>query len=471
MPSKRLPAERPPLGLFRRLGFIASLLGAFAASATPVLAQGINILRDTETEEMLASFETPLARAAGLDPVPKVWLVGDDEINAFASYGDPGENIFIFSGILTDKSIGVRTANELIGVMAHETGHIKAGHLIRSETGMQKAMIPMLLSMVAGVAAAIAGAGEAGMVLMGMGQAVAQAQFNQFTRVQESTADQIGAQLLNATHQSPQGMYAMFERMAANEAQGAYKIDPYAVDHPAGQDRVAQLQDIVEASPYRDVKDSPQVTHTYDMVIAKLAGFVLPVGEVLNRYPPSDNSEAARYARAMAYLRKPDLPKALDQIDSLIKEEPANPYFYEVLGQIYLSMARPLDAIPAYQKSVDLKPRAPLLRQELATAQLATENASYAPAALQNLKTAVLAENDDVFSWYQMAQAYSMMKNEAMANLSTAEAYYNGGAMGQAVAFATRARRSLSQGTPDWERANDIISTAGPMAKQQQQGQ
>jgi predicted Zn-dependent protease len=168
----------------------------------------------------------------------------------------------------------------------------------------------------------------------------------------------------------------------------------------------------------------------------------------------------ARYARAMAYLRKPDLQKALAETNSLIQEEPNNPYFHEVLGQIYLSMARPQDAIPAYQKSVSLKPTAPLLRQELAAAQLATENAAFAPAALQNLKAATLAKNDDVFTWYETAQAYSLMKNQPLANLATAEAFYNGGAMGQALVFATRARRDLTQGSPDWQRANDIIGAA-----------
>ena len=79
---------------------------------------------------------------------PKVWLVNMNEINAFASYGDGGENIFIFSGIL----LYLKTPNELIGVMAHETGHISAGHLSRGPYGMKKAMIPMLLSLVAGSA-------------------------------------------------------------------------------------------------------------------------------------------------------------------------------------------------------------------------------------------------------------------------------------------------------------------------------
>jgi predicted Zn-dependent protease len=261
-------------------------------------------------------------------------------------------------------------------------------------------------------------------------------------------------------------MLDMFSRMAAEQARSAYKLDPYAVDHPSGQDRVVQLQSIVDASPWRDVKDSPQVTHTYEMVQAKLAGFILPVQEALNRYPVTDTSEPARYARTMAYLRMPNLPKALDETNSLIRDEPANPYFYEVLGQIYLSMARPQDAIPAYQKAVNLKPQAPLLRQELAVAELATDNAAFAPQALQNLKAASLMQNDDVFTWYETAQAYSLMNNKPMADLSTAEAYYNGGSMQQAVVFASRARRDLTQGTPDWERANDIVGAASAQARQ-----
>jgi predicted Zn-dependent protease len=448
---------------WRGAAFAAGILACLAATALPAMAQEINILRDTETEEALRSYEAPLARAAGLSTdATKVWLVGDNEVNAFASFGEGGENIFIFSGII----LYTHTANELIGVMAHETGHIKAGHLIRGEAGMQKAMIPMLLSMIVGVAAMIAGAGNAGMVIMSAGQAMAEGQMNAFTRVQESTADQIGAQLLNATHQSPMGMEAMFQRMASEDAKRDiyYRANPYEVDHPIDQDRVAALQDVVDASPYRDVKDSPQVAHTFEMVQAKLAGFVLPVQAALDRYPVSNTSEPARYARAMVYLRKPDLQKALSETNSLIQDEPNNPYFYEVLGQIYLSMAKPALSIPAYQKSVNLKPGAPQLRLGLATAELATDNPALAQAALQNLKAANLVENDDVFTWYETAQAYSLLKNEPMANLSTAEAYYNAGSMKQALVFATRARRDLTQGSAEWQQANDIMGAAAGQA-------
>ena len=441
------------------VGFAVTLLG----TGIPALAQSINILRDTETEEMLKSYEAPLARAAGLDPdAVRVWLVGDNEVNAFVA---EGQNMFILSGII----LYLKTPNELIGVMAHETGHIKAGHLIRGEYGMEKAAIPMLLSMVVGVAAMVAGAGQAGMVLMGAGQAIAQAQMNAFTRVQESTADQIALKLLLATHQSPMGIYNTFVRFAAEEARGAYKIDPFAQNHPVGQERVDDLQTGVDASPYKDVKDSPQVTHTFEMVQAKLAGFVLPVNQALARYPVTDTSEPARYARAMIYLRQPQLQKALAEITSLIQDEPNNPYFYEVMGQIYLSMAKPDLAIPAYQKAVNLKPvAAPQLRLALAVAQLATDRADMSQAALSNLKIASLTENDDVFTWYETAQAYSNVKNEPMANLSTAESYYAAGAMKQAGQFAARARRDLTQGTADWERAIDIMGAAGSQAGQRQ---
>jgi predicted Zn-dependent protease len=302
---------------------------------------------------------------------------------------------------------------------------------------------------------------------MGVGQAYAMGQMAAFTRVQESTADQIAAKLLLATHQSPMGMYHTFQRFADEEARSAYKIDKFAVDHPTGQDRVFDLNDMVEASPYREVQDSPEALHTFQMVQAKLAGFVLPVKEALTRYPETDNSEPARYARAMAYLRQPNLQKALASINSLIAEEPNNPYFYEARGQIYMSMAKPGQAIPDYQKSVSLRPRAPQLRLALATSQLATEQPALAAPALANLKAASLVEDDDVFTWYETAQAYSMLNNEPMANLATAELWYNAGDCKKALVFATRARGKLPQGGPDWQRANDILGATTAQIKEQ----
>ena len=224
---------------------------------------------------------------------------------------------------------------------------------------------------------------------------------------------------------------------------------------------------MIESSPYREVQDSPESLHTFLMVQAKLGGFVLPVKDALNRWPESDTSEPARYSHTMIYLRQPNFQKALAAANGLIAEEPNNPYFYEVRGQIYLSLAKPALAIPDYQKSVNLRPRAPQLRLALATAQLATEDPALAAPALQNLKAAILVEDDDPLTWYQTAQAYSTLKNEPMANLATAEIWYNAGDMRKALVFATRARGKLTQGGTDWQRAGDIIAAAGPVAAQQ----
>lgn len=429
-------------------------------AAEPAAAQDLQLVRDTETERLLKSYEDPILIAAGLDPAAvKMYLVQDPSINAFAA---EGQNIFVNTGLLQQ----LRTPNEVIGVLAHETGHIAGGHLVRDTAAIHKAMIPMLVGVAAGVAAMIAGAGgEAGMALMGLGMTSAQAQFMQFSRVQEATADQMGQKFLRDTHQSGQGMLDVFERLADEEAMSAYKIDPMVMDHPASRERIDLLQRLVEASPYKDVKDSPQAVHAFHMVQAKLAGFLDPVEMVLSHYPLSDNSEEAHYARAVAYFRQPQLQKALDECDVLIKLEPKNPYFWELLGQIYVDMSRPESGVPAYQKSVDLMPDAPLLRLSLAAAQLAMEKTALARPALENLKIALRQENDNSFAWFEAAQAYSELGNEPMANLSTAERYYNSGAMNTAAHFAVLAQKGLPPGSPDWQRASDIMAVAGPEAQ------
>src|SRR5471032_1885668 len=462
-----------PLPLFSRvivvlrgaalgIAFFCGFFCCLAAFTAPAAAQGLLLLRDTETERALRSYEDPLLRAGGVDPAGvKIYLVNDPTVNSFVA---KGQNMFIQTGMI----MFAKNSLELKGVMAHETGHMVAGHLSRSSDAIHKAMIPMLLSMIVGIAAIAAGAGQAGMLILMSGQGIAEQQFNAFSRVQEATADQIAIKLLDKTHQSSRGLIATFNRLADEEAMASHQ-DAYASDHPMGRERVANLETQMEASPYKDVPEDPAVEHQYEMIQAKLIGYISPIQAVFNRYPLTDMGKPARYARAMAYSRKPDLPKALAEINSLIKDEPNNPYFYEVLGQIYVSMAKPELGVAAFQRSVDLLPDAPQLRVSLAAAQLATEQPALAKPALENLRLSLQREDDDPFAWYEAAQAYSQMGNEPMADLATAERYYAVGAFTQAAMFANKARHGLDQGSPDWQRANDIVAVSMPAARQQQQ--
>jgi predicted Zn-dependent protease len=456
-------------GLRARLGRAAVLGISIAMSLNlgiqPAAAQAISIIRDTEIERVLRGYEEPLLTAAGVDPSTiKLYLVDDPTINAFAAQSpadNEGEDIFINAGLL----IQLKTPNQVIGVLAHETGHIAGGDLTKDTRVMEKAMIPMLIGMAVGVAAMALGAGQAGMAAVALGEQAAVSQFLQFSRSQEATADQRGQKYLRATHQSGNGMLEVFERFAQEDAMSGLYAKDFISDHPADRDRIDLLQRLVDASPYKDVRDSPEAVHEFHMIQAKLIGYLGRVDSVLAHYPASDTSEEARYARGMAYFRKPDLLNALSETNSLVKEEPKNPYFWEMLGQIYVDMAQPEKGVGPYQKSVDLAPDAPLLRISLAAAQLATDKPALAQPALQNLKIALQQENDNTFGWYEAAQAYSALGNQPMADLSTAERYYNVGAMVPAAHFAGIAAQKLRKGSTDWQRATDIMAVAGPQAK------
>lgn len=445
---------------FARLAlFLAPLATCLLGIDSTARAQGIDIVRDSEIERVLRGYEDPILKVAGVDPhTIKIYLVNDPEINAFATQSPiPGESESIF--VNTGTILQLKSPNQVIGILAHETGHVAGGHIVRDSSAIRKATIPMLLGIALGAAAVAMGGGEAGIGLMALGQQAAQAQFFQFSRSQEGTADQMGQKYLLETHQSGRGMLEVFEKFANMEAEISYGHNtPLISDHPLSRERIDLLQQLVEKSPYKDAKDSAASVHEFHLIQAKLAGFLNKVDTALQKYPTSDTSEEAHYARAIAYFRQPNMKKALDEAGTLIKLDPRNPFFWEVQGQIYVEMSQPLNGIPSYQKSVDLAPDEPLLRLSLAAAQIATGKPQFAKPALDNLKVVLRQENNNDFAWYEAAQAYSDMGNEAMADLSTAELDYNTGKFGAAAHFAGLAQHKLAAGSPDWQRAADILA-------------
>ncbi|MBV9570713.1 MAG: M48 family metallopeptidase [Alphaproteobacteria bacterium] len=443
----------------RIAGFFGPMVFGLLATAQSAVAQNIDIIRDAEIERVMRQYEDPLLKAAGLDPHSvKLYLVNDPEINAFATQSPvPGESESIF--VNTGTFLQLKTPNQLIGILAHETGHIAGGHIVRDASAIRKSAVPMLLGIALGVAAIAMGAGEAAMGAIALGGQAAQAQFFQFSRAQEATADQMGQRYLKATHQSGRGMLEVFNKFAGMEAEITYgRNTPLITDHPLSRERIDLLQQLVEASPYKETKDSPAALHEFQLIQAKLAGFLNRVDTVLTRYPPSDQSAEGHYARAVAYFRKPDMKKAIEEANTLVKLEPNNPFYWEILGQIYVEMSQPQNGILPYQKSVDLAPDEPLLRLSLAAAQIATGKAQFAKPALDNLKIVLHQENNNSFAWYEAAQAYSDAGNEGMANLSTAELKYNVGNFKEAVHFATIAQHKLAAGSTDWQRAQDILA-------------
>ncbi len=426
-----------------------SAMMAFVPFAT-AQAASISIVRDAETEKMIRDYSEPIWRAAGLVPsAVQVHLVMDPNINAFVA---GGQHLFINTGLITQADAPM----ELSGVIAHETGHMAGGHLARGGEAMGKLALPYYASMIAGLGAIIAGAGDAGMAILAGGSQVAQRSVLAYTRQQEGSADQAGATYLQRGHESGKGMLMLFERFRDQEALSSTSQDPFIRSHPISEDRLASLEQRVKASPYYDTPDSPERIHEFKMIQAKLNGFVDDPSVTLRRYPQSDQSDYAHYGRAVAYHKMGDNNKAQAELVPLIAKMPNNPYIWELKGQIDYEGGHVDASIPSYRKAHALDPNEPQLELGLAQSLLATDRVDYAKEALGLLKQSIAGDADNPFAYYQLAVAYGRLNQIGMAELSTARYYEALGAKPDAYGHALKAQSLLKQGTPEWLLAQDI---------------
>ncbi len=414
-----------------------------------VSAQGL--IRDAEIESVVREWSDPIFTAAGLQARDvNIYLLNDPTINAFVTRG---QNMFLHTGTI----VQARTPNEIKGVIAHETGHMADGHLARSSDAMNKAMRPVILTMGLGLLAALAGAPDAGAAILGSAGQFGTVTFFAHSRVQEAAADQAAVRYMDATHQSGEGLLRFFQQFRTAEVIGGAKRYPYFLNHPLSSERISSLKSQVEASPWRDVKDSPEDVHKLAMIKAKIVGFLNKPEQVKNLYPEEDQSEPARYARAISNYLQASTSIALTQIGDLLKEEPDNPYFNELYGQVLFESGKAEEAVRYHQHAVDNAPTSPLLRLNLAQAMIATDRPEAVEQAILELKQVIAREMDNSFAWYELSVAYEKQGNTPMAKLATAEQAYALGDYGRARSFAQRAQHDLKFGTPEWRRANDIV--------------
>jgi predicted Zn-dependent protease len=432
-------------------------------SAYPAWAQGVNLplIRDAEIESLMRIYTKPIFRVAGItEGAAKVYLVKQPNINAFVA---GGQRIFINTGLLSQA----KTPNEVIGVLAHETGHIAGGHLARMGAQMDKAstqaIIGMLIGAAAiagGMAAGSSGASQAGAgVLMGT-QGLVGRNLLAYVRAQESSADQAAIKFLDETGQSGQGMLTLFQKLA-NQSMGSLKnVNPYVMSHPMPLERIRNLEVSVKKSPFYDRDDPNDLVLRHRLMQAKLAGFLNAAQQVFQQYPTSDKSLPARYARSIAAYRMGDLKNALREIEALTKAQPGYAYFWELKGQALLESGHAAEAVPPLAKAAKLSNGNGLIQIMLAQALLQDESRGNAQAALKLLKSSVRSERESSVLHAQMAIAYARLGNIPLADLSTAEAAILRGDRDLATQKAQLAAQKLKQGSPEWIRAKDILNFA-----------
>jgi predicted Zn-dependent protease len=439
-----------------------------ASLPAPALAQGANRLspvRDAEIEELMRDYATPLMRAANVDPkAVEIVLIRDMSFNAFVA---GGRRIFINLGAIVDA----KTPNQLIGVLAHEIGHISGGHLSAMRQKLDQAQSRAIIAMLLG-AAAIAGgaaAGASGDTVAGAARAAVTApneiikrDLLSYVRSQEQAADQAAVTYLTKTGQSAKGMLEVFKGFAEKSLFSARFMDPYATTHPMPTDRIALLERIATASPNFNAVDPPALQRRHDMARAKIVGFMRPADAVLRAYPRADASLPARYARAVSAHRFSGVAAAQREIDGLLAEQPANPWFWELKGQSLLEGGQARPAIAPLRKAVQLKPNAGLLRIMLGEALVNTGDNGLLDQAISELRQGAGREPTSASAYRSLAMAYGRKGQTSDADLSQAQAAFHSGDLQLAKSLAARAKSRFSTGSPGWLRADDIVNYRSP---------
>jgi predicted Zn-dependent protease len=442
---------KSPVARFTRLLMLALML--VMAAWQPAAAQdggGPAILRDTETELLFKDITRPMIVAADLDPNSvNIALLNDPEINAFVA---TGQTVYIQTGLL----VAADNVNQLQGVIAHELGHVAGGHSIRLQQGARTATGITIATMVLGAIAIAAGAGDAAMGIMMAGQQAAMGQFMAFTRSQEATADAAAVKYLHGAGISGKGLLDFFGKLQNQEYRLAiYAKDSYDRTHPLSNERIQALEQGLKADPAYNKPIDPALEARFERVKAKLLGFANPSQAVI-KYPESDQSIPAHYARAYAYHLGGYPEKAQAEANALLAADPHDPFFLELKGQILLEGGKPKDAIPPLREAVQRSGDAPMIAAMLGHALVATEDPKNFSEAKQVLKAAVSRDNQDPFAWYQLGVIYDREGDPARAALATAERSNLQGENKLALASAQMAMKGIPPNTPDWLRAQDI---------------
>jgi predicted Zn-dependent protease len=414
-------------------------------------AQKLSFIRDAEIEQIVRTYATPIFLAAGLQPSAiNLYFVNDKAINAFVA---GGQKLFINTGLL----IKSKNAGQIIGVIAHETGHIAGGHLSGIRDAMKNNSAANILATVLGGLATLSGHGDVGTAITVSGAGMGTRNYLQYSRTQEGSADAAAMRYLEDTGQSAIGMLGFFKIIGDQELLSVRRQNPYYRSHPLTRERINAVSAFMKHSKFTNKPDPPDFVQSHARMKAKLKAFIDPPSRTLRTYKEGDNRVEARYARAIAYYRRPDLKRALPLINGLINEYPANPYFQELKGQMLFENGKIKMALPHYEKAVTLAPGSYLLRRALGRALIEASDPALLEHAITNLIIAIGADKTDSSTWRLLGTAYGKAGKMGKSSLALAEEALLIKKLKDARFHGERATALLKKGTAEWMHAQDIL--------------
>lgn len=442
----------------------ASAVAAALVAVAPANAQDrAAIVRDAEIEALVRDYARPILQAAGLAKANiGIVLVNDQAFNAFVD----GRRLFINAGTL----MTAETPNEVIGVIAHEAGHLAGHHQELLRQQLARAQTLAIVSGLLGIGAVVAGAATDNGGLAAAGQGVAMGApetirrgLLSYQRGEEAVADRSALVFLDKTGQSARGMLKTFKRFQTALSLSGTQVDPYLFSHPMPRERLANLTVLAEASPNFDRTDPPALQLRHDMARVKIAAYTQGQGAAARLMRKDPTGLPARYGDAITTYLYGNPASALKKADALIKLDAKNPYFQELRGDILMKANRAADSASAYSKATKLDAgHSAILRIERAQALVATGKPDSIRAALDDLREALKADRENPSAYRYLAQAYGQLGEIPEAELATAEGHYYTGHYLDAKIFAARAQSKLKRGSPAWLRAEDIINFKKP---------
>lgn len=443
--------QKPKIQNLKLFFFVFFLFSRFA------FAQG-SLIRDAETEKFLHQLSDPIFAAAGLNPKDiSIYIVNDNSINAFVS---GGQNVFIHTGLIRKY----KTPDALIGVLAHETGHIVGGHLARSSEGQAQAEGAMLLSYLLGIGAIAAGAPDAGTAILMGGNQTAQRLYMKFTRTQEEAADQYAIQFLDKMQYPADGLVRLLEFFESEMAAYKNQIDEFLLSHPVSRKRIDLIKARTAEKKFSQDKINQKLQEPMNRVLIKLEAFIEDPNYLLEKYKNRFDDDA-NYAKSVALFKKGKIDESLRNLDPLIKKSPQDGFLLELKGQILFESGRIQDSILAYNQAVKLLSNedSPLVKIALGSAilSLKTSDQDLIKLAIKELQNAKKYEGENPLLFKQLANGYSRIGDEGKSLLALAEFNFLIGEKEKCRKYARQAKEKLKKSDKvEMLRADDLLELA-----------
>ena len=413
-------------------------------------SNAFEIIRDTELEQFTDDIISILLQSNNLESEDlKIYFVKSDQVNAFVT---GGQNIFIN----TELILTANDYREYAAVLAHELAHILGGHIFNTSIEISNLSNKALPIYLLGIIGMIAGATDAGIAGVMVGQASVSDNFSYYSRTQEASADQAAVKLLCNNGINGKFLIEFLKKIENVNESFALDENNYRSTHPLVQNRIGWINSSLENYNDCDYNTDKIFQKKFELLKAKLHGFTHPHYETEAVY--NSTNDVDLYATAVSNYFQGNHKKSIENMKRLINKHPSNPFYNELLGEIYFANNDYKSATFYHEAAINNIDKVnDLYYMMMGNYLLTFEETNKSTEAILNLKKSLLINSENAYAWYLLSRAYAQIGSITLANYATAERYFLIGERELSYEFAVKALEQIEENSPEWYRSNDLI--------------